>query len=219
MPVVDIAVSRGVKEVHNVDVTSAGVVTWRAKVQQYDIAMSVLWFPEGDSTPSSSSSSPSVPGIVVQPSLRIEEETGSYTCMIPGRLEFTLDNSFSMLRGKTVSLTLNKAPLPAEGGGAAARAASLDPMDTYAMNALCYEGIEMFFKNDFAGAEKHFEMEKNRVSCLVDLGSARYCSSQGFAHCSPPHQSPTPPSFPPFPPRRSPSSRSRTRPSRGSARS
>ncbi len=75
-----------------------------------------------------------------------------------------------MLRGKTVELKLSKSPLPDSATLASkdyqllTQASKNDALDSHLMNILCTQGVHKFFTNDFIGAEKFFEQEKNRVS-------------------------------------------------------
>jgi hypothetical protein len=170
---VEISVPRGAKELHTVEVSAPGIVSWSVKTAAFDVGVEVRWTPTPPTTSSPSPSPSSRPYVAVQPSLRMEDDKGSFVCATAGRLEFLFDNSFSVLRAKTVTLRLSKAPLPepseadAQAGGAGARdsalAAAADALDTHVLNILCNHGIDKFFLNDFDAAERFFEREKNRV--------------------------------------------------------
>ena len=172
MGTIELNISRNAHDVHVVDVKAPGIVHWSIRTVQYDIGVEIRWFPTDTSNESSSSSSstPSITSKIVQPSIRIEADTGSFLCHTNGKLEFHFDNTYSMLRGKTVELKLSKSPLPDAITLASheyqllSKAAASDAMDTHLLNILCIEGVHKFFMNDFVGAEKYFEQEKNRVS-------------------------------------------------------
>lgn len=154
-----VSVSRGAKQAYVVDVEDATNVSWNVRVQQsFDIGLEIHWRPRA----------PAIGQQRVQPLLRIENDSSSFSCTSPGSLEFCFDNSYSMMRGKTVEMRISKEPLT-DVSPSASIAMGTSTYDVDAMNKLCEEGVSMFFNNQFNAAEKFFEKEKNRVSRRISF--------------------------------------------------
>lgn len=172
-----VSVSRGSKVVHSIAVPGAEPLAWHLTVVGgLDISLEVVF------RPSRSGSSP----VVVQPAGRTTDNGGCYRwceggelCALvegdclrvlirqltppscspePGAVDLVLDNSYSLLRGKTVNI--NTAV------GAVDRSGPLPPAAIYnseLMNEWAMEGARLFLINQFSASERFFEPLCGRV--------------------------------------------------------
>ena len=146
---VTIAVGRGTKTEREVAITEANTTTrWSLSVQGgFDIGYEVLFIAAGGKG-----------GGIARPAARVKHDVGSYVSG-PGRLLFTLDNAFSMLRSKSVELSVifsKEVPFT-----------DAEIADSQLMNDRFMVGIELFFTNRFADAERYFATEKERVGLVA----------------------------------------------------
>lgn len=149
----DVAVPRGHVGEYVVVLDAPNTVRWSVAVAGgFDVQLELLYIESGGG------------GGVVRPSSRVKEDSGTFVAAAAGRLLFKLDNSFSMLRGKTVKVTVS---LGAHGFSAA------DVRDSELMNDKVMAGIELFFTNRFAEAERFFAAEKDRVRSAARCGACR----------------------------------------------
>jgi hypothetical protein len=140
---VSVSVSRGSVVEHVVPLEGATTVRWSVAVAGGDIGLEALFIAAN-----------SRGGGVLHAAARVKGASGSYSAPSAGRVIFKLDNSFSLLRGKTVAVEVRT-------GDALS---SADVLNSALMNDRVMKGIELFFTNRFTEAEAFFATEKDRVS-------------------------------------------------------
>lgn len=144
----DVSVARGAHAEHVVTINEATAVRWSVAVaNSLDVGLEIYFVDAARA------------GQVIKTSARIKEEEGVFVANAAGRLLFKFDNSFSMLRGKSVRVSTT---LGANGFSAA------DVRDGDLMNDRVMRGIELFFTNKFSEAEQFFATEKDRVRGEAD---------------------------------------------------
>ena len=147
---------------HAVDVKGGLVTAWSVSVNNdFDVNCSIS-YDEGTGR------------VVVSPSSRCQVDTGSYTPQQDGKLIFIFDNSFSLLRSKTVVLSI---------------ASGYDNTDVLARDAILanahvMKGIELFFTNRFEEAEAFFAVHKDKVP-IHNLSWATLCFFRGLMSWDP----------------------------------
>lgn len=176
MSEVVLQVARGSTLRHFVNVTSPGVVSWSWSSAGYDVGVGCIWHPEISPAEAERTESPTRQQI--QPQLRLESDSSSYGCITTGTMEFVFDNSYSLMRGKTVTLKLSKAALPAdyEVIVPAPLVGAAVPYDVEAANIAAYKGVRMFFCNQFAPSETYFAREKSRIPIFALSWCVLRCS-------------------------------------------
>lgn len=150
-------------------VTSRSVVTWQFSCESYDVSVSTQLF---------RSSNLDKPTLVLPP-LRLKAISGSFILdtsssssssestasdakeRATATLRFTVDNSFSLLRGKNVKVSARILKSTAELEKKASRLIDHENVDE--VNIAANEGQTLFMTNNFHLAEEMFSREKDRV--------------------------------------------------------
>jgi tetratricopeptide (TPR) repeat protein len=138
-------------------VTSRSVVTWQFSCESFDVSVSIHLLRSNSSS-------------VVLPPLRITTISGSFildhtTESATSSLRFTVDNSFSMLRGKVVTATACVLPSTLELEKRASRL--IDPENVDEVNIAANEGQSLFMTNNYHLAEEMFSREKDRIAIFA----------------------------------------------------
>lgn len=153
----DVAISRSSSVTHTINVRTGDVVRWGFTVADgYDVAFSV--------------EAPGRSG-AVQAAVRVSADMGSLRAESDGKLELIFDNSFSLLRGKTVRLrTLIGPP---ELTLDAVRADGIFDPETAC--ALVMHGMDLFFTNRFSEADRFFSAFADTVPIFsLSLGAVSF---------------------------------------------
>lgn len=153
---VDVAVSRSASVAHSISVRAGDVVRWGFTVADgYDIAFSV-----------------EAPGRgAVQTPVRVSADMGSLRAEADGKIDLIFDNSFSLLRGKTVRLRTLVGPpqLTLD----AVRADGIFDPETAC--ALVMHGMDLFFTNRFSEADRFFSAFADTVPIFsLSLGAVSF---------------------------------------------
>lgn len=138
-------------------VKKGDVIRWRFTVNDgFDVGLSIL--------------QPS--GVEIQPSIRVTSDAGSILADADGVLKVTLDNGFSLLRGKTVQIRIAQGPL----SPLTIEAAKEDGiLDSESMSALVMKGLDLFFSNAFDEAERFFAAFADTVPIFsLSLGAVSF---------------------------------------------
>lgn len=143
-------------------VAAGSVVQWDIRAQEHDIGLHIIFVPEG-----ATQSSPDV--VLVQEFVRVKNETNAFRAPCAGTLLVTLDNTYSMLRGKHVAFAMTA--FAADDPAAAAIPTALNFSSVASTNEAATVGVRMFFSNDFDGAERFFARQRNRLPVFA-LGHA-----------------------------------------------
>lgn len=140
--------------------STRSVVTWQFTCETYDVSLSIQLLQELISTNS-----------IVLPPLRISTISGSFILdsvdknNTKNTLRFLIDNSFSMLRGKTVTISFNVLSSTFELEKCASRL--IDPEKVDEVNIAANEGQRLFMTNEFNLAEEIFSREKDRLAIFA----------------------------------------------------
>lgn len=88
---------------HGTESHSCNCVGQVVDVEDHDVGLTIEFVPEGCR-----------PGtedcVTIQDLIRVKKESNAYRCPCAGTLQMTLDNTYSMLRGKTVSVRVSVGP-------------------------------------------------------------------------------------------------------------
>lgn len=147
---------RGSKQDVELDYIPGHVIGFSLSVSgEYDIGYELLFRTEGSASAAGGATT------CKQASVRVVTDVGCYRGKDKGTLILRFDNSYSLLRSKTISLTIARWR-DSEDPSVVPEGAVLH-MDSEVANSSSARGVDMFFTNDFSAAEDYFAKEASTV--------------------------------------------------------
>lgn len=134
------------KCVHKIPLEAGQTGRWRFLVgDTLDVSFAAVFVPEAGAP------------IPIQDALRLPADGGRFTAPAKGAIELQFDNSYSILRSKSIALRTTARPLVLEGTVEEAFASADGVYDPDTANAVALKVQNLFFVNKFKLSEDYFE--------------------------------------------------------------